>query len=106
MDDITDSFAPLIHKVEFESDAIDQLVMVLKKSEQQDMLVRIGICRKMVMTLLKMLGTKVDVIKGLIKRFEDKLFVNENDKSGPGDVSLYLGDIQGKYISFKRNLIF
>lgn len=96
MDDVTDYFAPLIQKVEFESDAIDQLVMVLKKSEQQDMLVRIGLCRKLVMTLLKMLGTKVDVIKGLIKRFEDKLLVNESDKCGPGDVTLYLGDIQGK----------
>jgi magnesium transporter len=96
MDDVTDYFAPLIQKVEFESDAIEQLVMVLKKSEQQDMLVRIGLCRKLVMTLLKMLGTKVDVIKGLIKRFEDKLFVNESDKCGPGDVTLYLGDIQGK----------
>jgi len=104
MDDVTDYFAPLIQKVEFESDAIDQLVMVLKKSEQQDMLVRIGLCRKMVMTLLKMLGTKVDVIKGLIKRFEDKLFVNEIDKSGPGDVILYLGDIQDHIITMLQNL--
>ncbi|CAB4385017.1 unnamed protein product [Rhizophagus irregularis] len=104
MDDVTDYFAPLIQKVEFESDAIDQLVMVLKKSEQQDMLVRIGLCRKLVMTLLKMLGTKVDVIKGLIKRFEDKLLVNESDKCGPGDVTLYLGDIQDHIITMLQNL--
>ncbi|GBB86672.1 hypothetical protein RclHR1_13050001 [Rhizophagus clarus] len=103
MDDVTDYFAPLIQKVEFESDAIDQLVMVLKKSEQQDMLVRIGLCRKLVMTLLKMLGTKVDVIKGLIKRFEDKLFVSESDK-GLGDVTLYLGDIQDHIITMLQNL--
>nr|CAG8439656.1 16067_t:CDS:2 [Entrophospora candida]CAG8489576.1 9427_t:CDS:2 [Entrophospora candida] len=71
IDDITDSFAPLIRQVEFQSDAIDQLVLVLKNSEQQDMLVRIGICRKMVMTFLKLLGTKADVIKALIKRCEE-----------------------------------
>ncbi|CAI2166702.1 17444_t:CDS:2 [Funneliformis geosporum] len=104
MDDITDYFAPLIHKVEFESDAIDQLVMVLKNSEQQDMLVRIGLCRKMVTMLSKMLGTKVDVIKGLIKRCEDKLLVNDSDKNGPGDVSLYLGDIQDHIITMLQNL--
>ncbi|CAG8521163.1 17117_t:CDS:2, partial [Funneliformis caledonium] len=104
MDDITDYFAPLIHKVEFESDAIDQLVMVLKNSERQDMLVRIGLCRKMVTMLSKMLGTKVDVIKGLIKRCDDKLLVNDSDKNGPGDVSLYLGDIQDHIITMLQNL--
>ena len=102
IDDITDSFAPLIRQVEFQSDAIDQLVLVLKNSEQQDMLVRIGICHKMVMTLLKLLGTKADVIRALIKRCEEinaaggeKNSEKHGEKHGPGDVVLYLGDIQG-----------
>ncbi|CAJ0635022.1 7961_t:CDS:2 [Entrophospora sp. SA101] len=93
--------------VEFQSDAIDQLVMVLKNSEQQDMLMRIGICRKMVMTLLKLLGTKADVIKALIKRCEEIIAVGGEklgEKHGPGDVVLYLGDIQDHILTMLQNL--
>ncbi|RHZ88600.1 hypothetical protein Glove_22g210 [Diversispora epigaea] len=104
IDEITDSFAPLIRKVEFESDAIDQLVLVLKKSEQQDMLVRIGLCRKLGMSLLRMLQPKADVIKALIKRCEERLVATSSEKSGPGDVNLYLGDIQDHIIMMLQNL--
>ncbi|KAL1917558.1 uncharacterized protein VTP21DRAFT_3951 [Calcarisporiella thermophila] len=71
IDDITDSFAPLIQHIELEVDSIDELVLILKESEQSDMLRRIGHCRKKVMGLLKLLNPKVDVVRGLIKRCED-----------------------------------
>ncbi|CEP17618.1 hypothetical protein [Parasitella parasitica] len=72
IDNITDSFAPLIQHTELEVDSIDDLVLVLNGSEQNDMLRRIGSCRKTVMQLLRLLGPKADVVRSLIKRYEDK----------------------------------
>ncbi|GAN03838.1 cora-domain-containing protein [Mucor ambiguus] len=68
LDDIIDTFVPLIRAIEFEVDSIDELVLILKESEQSDMLRRIGYCRKKMMSLLRLLVAKSDVIKTLIKR--------------------------------------
>lgn len=105
LDDITDAFAPLVRAIEFEVDSIDELVLILKESEQSDMLRRIGYCRKKMMSLLRLLVAKSDVIKTLIKRGEEKydasLASEENLSKNKRphvskDVIIYLGDIQGK----------
>jgi magnesium transporter len=113
---VTDSFAPLIQHTELEVDSIDDLVLVLNGSEQTDMLRRIGSCRKMVMQLLRLLGPKADVVRSLIKRYEDKAkeidFMQQcrpqqdikmmvakdivNETSLQHEIILFLGDIQGK----------
>ncbi|KAI7899390.1 uncharacterized protein BX663DRAFT_521589 [Cokeromyces recurvatus] len=72
IDSITDSFAPIISQVEMEAVSIDELSMVLKETEQTDMLKRIGRCRKKSTHLVRLLGSKIDVIKSLMKRYEDK----------------------------------
>ncbi|ORX56434.1 cora-domain-containing protein [Hesseltinella vesiculosa] len=72
IDNITDSFAPLIQHSELEVDSIDDLVLVLNGSEQTDMLRRIGSCRKTVMQLMRLLGPKADVVRSLMKRYEDR----------------------------------
>lgn len=54
-------------------DSIDELVLILNESEQSDMLQRIGHARRSVMSLLRLLGTKVDVIKSLVKRVQSKI---------------------------------
>ena len=95
MDDITDSFAPLIRMIEFEVDSIDELVLILKESEQSDMLRRIGYCRKRMMGLLRLLVSKADVIKTIIKRGETKA-TDGNRPALSSEVALYLGDVQGK----------
>jgi magnesium transporter len=77
IDDITDAFGPLIQSIEYEVDSIDELVLILKDAEQSDMLRRIGRCRKKVMGLLRLMGNKADVVKGLAKR------CNENWKVAP-----------------------
>jgi magnesium transporter len=77
IDDITDAFGPLIQSIEYEVDSIDELVLILKEAEQSDMLRRIGRCRKKVMGLLRLMGNKADVVKGLAKR------CNENWKVAP-----------------------
>jgi len=52
-------------------------VLILKEAEQSDMLRRIGTCRKKVMGLLRLMGNKADVVKGLAKR------CNENWRVAP-----------------------
>lgn len=119
IDNVTDSFAPLIQHTELEVDSIDDLVLVLTGSEQTDMLRRIGSCRKMVMQLLRLLGPKADVVRSLIKRYDDKAketeFLNQRRQQNPQlskmmvgkdivnetslqhEIVLFLGDIQGIY---------
>jgi magnesium transporter len=95
LDDITDTFAPLIRAIEFEVDSIDELVLILKESEQSDMLRRIGYCRKRMMGLLRLLVSKADVVKTIVKRSEGR----KADGIGPAlspEVALYLGDVQGE----------
>ncbi|KAG0056185.1 CorA metal ion transporter [Gryganskiella cystojenkinii] len=99
IDDIVDAFAPLIRQVEAEVDMIDELVLMLKEADQSDMLRRIGNCRKRVMSLLRLLTGKADVIKGLIKRYE-----GEMRRKSTNDVGLFLGDIQDHIITMIQNL--
>ncbi|CAO3563055.1 unnamed protein product [Mortierella alpina] len=99
IDDIVDTFAPLIRQVETEVDMIDELVLILKESEQSDMLRRIGNCRKRVMSLLRLLTGKADVIKGLIKRYEGRI-----GRKNMGEIGLFMGDIQDHIITMLQNL--
>ncbi|KAI9592116.1 hypothetical protein BDF19DRAFT_388728 [Syncephalis fuscata] len=95
IDDITDGFAPLIGNLQLEVDSIDELVLILKESEQSDMLRRIGHARKKVMTSMRLLGAKADVMRGLIKRCDDRV---------GGEIGLYLGDIQDHLITMLQNV--
>jgi magnesium transporter len=93
IDDIVDGFAPLLEGVEQEVDTIDEGVLLLHEDEDVEsgeMLQRIGLARKKVMGLLRLLGSKADVIKGFSKRCNEKWEVAPRSEIG-----LYLGDIQG-----------
>ena len=94
IDDIVDGFAPLLEGVEQTVDAIDEGVLHLHQEEEDvesgEMLQRIGMARKKVMGLLRLLGSKADVIKGFSKRCNEKWEVAPRSEIG-----LYLGDIQG-----------
>ncbi|KAF9916287.1 CorA metal ion transporter [Lobosporangium transversale] len=72
LDDITDSFASPIQTIQYEVDSIDELVLLLRESETTDMLRRIGSCRKNVMSLSRLLANKADVVRGLMKRFDER----------------------------------
>ncbi|KAJ3085866.1 CorA metal ion transporter [Quaeritorhiza haematococci] len=97
IDDITDSFMPLLRHIELEVDSIDDLVLILKESEQSDMLRRIGHARKKVLLLLRLLSTKADVLRTIIKRCGERM--------APGsETCLYLGDIQDHAITMIQNL--
>lgn len=94
IDDIVDGFAPLLEGVEQQVDGIDEGVLHLHKDEEEvgsgEMLQRIGLARKKVMGLLRLLGSKADVIKGFSKRCNEKWEIAPRSEIG-----LYLGDIQG-----------
>ncbi|EXJ75512.1 uncharacterized protein A1O5_00018 [Cladophialophora psammophila CBS 110553] len=124
IDDITDVYGPLITHIEEEVDTIDDLILRAfqhtnalagehgerkvdeRKSDAGDpgisgidMLLRIGECRKKVMSLYRLLGSKADVIKGFAKR------CNEQWEVAPkSEIGLYLGDIQDHILTMTGNL--
>ncbi|CDO96559.1 unnamed protein product [Kluyveromyces dobzhanskii CBS 2104] len=64
-----------------------------------DMLRRIGECRKKVMGIVRLLGSKADVIKGFAKR------CNEQWEVAPrSEIGMYLGDIQDHIITMVSSL--
>jgi len=99
IDDIVDSFAPVIRGIEDEADAIEDQVFTARIEDSRSILRSIGDCRKRVMQLLRLLGGKADVIKGFAKR------CNESYSVAPrGDVGLYLSDIQDHVVTMMSNL--
>jgi magnesium transporter len=99
IDDIVDSFAPVIRGIEDEADAIEDQVFTARIEDSRAILRSIGDCRKRVMQLLRLLGGKADVIKGFAKR------CNESYSVAPrGDVGLYLSDIQDHVVTMMSNL--
>lgn len=99
IDDITDSFAPIIHEVELEVDVIEDSVFIARESDIGHILRRISEARRTSMTLLRLLSGKADVIKMFAKR------CNENWDSAPnGEIGLFLGDIQDHIITMYQNL--
>ncbi len=98
-DDIVDSFAPAISELEQETDQIEDEVFIARTDDMAQFLRKIGIARKNVMGLMRLLGGKADVLKGFTKR------CNENYKVTPRmDIGLYLGDIQDHVVTMMNNL--
>ncbi|KAI8970948.1 hypothetical protein BDB01DRAFT_845298 [Pilobolus umbonatus] len=118
IDCITDGFGPIITQIEMEAVSIDELSLVLRKSEQSDMLRRISRCRKRSTQLSRLLTSKLDVIKSLMKRYEDRTreyLINDHltdsvmtpteEKKAFNDVLLYLGDIQDHVVTMVQNIV-
>ena len=123
IDDITDVYQPLIHRIESEVDSIDEVILGLlqeteelksenrsineKQSESGDVaktsgfdvLLSVGECRKRVMTLYRLLGSKADVIKGFAKRCNEQW-----DVAPKSEIGLYLGDIQDHILTMTSSL--
>ncbi|KAG0183117.1 CorA metal ion transporter [Apophysomyces sp. BC1034] len=95
IDDIVDCFQPMVQQVEMESISIDELSLLLRKEERADMLKRISRCRRRATHLLRLLSAKVDGVKGLMKRYEDKPELL--------DIKLYLGDVQDHVVTMLQS---
>ena len=72
IDDITDSFAPVIQSIEYEADWIEDSVFVYRDLDFAKMITRIGESRRKTMTLMRLLSGKADVIKMFSKRCQDE----------------------------------
>ncbi|CCH41972.1 Magnesium transporter ALR1 [Wickerhamomyces ciferrii] len=133
IDDITDSFAPVIHAIEYEADAIEDQVFLTREMDFSHMLQKIGESRRKVMTLMRLLSGKADVIKMFAKRCQDEAqgigpaltsninlanlssqasgsFHNQQHQSHQhaqprADIALYLGDIQDHVVTMFQNLL-
>ena len=99
IDHIVDSFAPVITSIEVETDAIEDQVFVTRDDDFSPLLRQIGECRKKVMSLMRLLGGKADVIKGFAKRCNESYSVTPR-----GEIGLYLGDIQDHVVTMMSNL--
>ncbi|ODQ51915.1 cora-domain-containing protein [Saitoella complicata NRRL Y-17804] len=99
IDDITDSFAPLVARIERETELIEDAVLTARAEDHNEMLRRMGECRRVVMGLIRLLGGKADVIKMFAKR------CNEHwDVAPKSEIGLYLGDIQDHLITMFSSL--
>ncbi|KAL8292729.1 hypothetical protein RQP46_001341 [Phenoliferia psychrophenolica] len=101
LDDMVDAFSPLIEELTVETEEIDDRVLVLLGDEEEDMLARIGSCRKKVMGLLRLMGNKTGVVRGLIKRSSES-----GQMGGKLDISLYLSDVLDHTAMSAQNLAY
>ncbi|CCH58580.1 hypothetical protein TBLA_0A07910 [Henningerozyma blattae CBS 6284] len=126
IDDITDSFAPVIQSIEYEADTVEDSVFMTRDTDFSMMLQRIGESRRKIMTLMRLLSGKADVIKMFAKRCKDEMngigpaltsqinIANLQASSvnyhysqtiqPRGDIALYLGDIQDHLLTMFQNL--
>ncbi|KAI0115832.1 hypothetical protein GGR51DRAFT_546137 [Nemania sp. FL0031] len=99
IDNIVDSFAPAIHRIELLTEGIEDSVFVARSDDMHIFLRKLGSVRKNTLGLMRVLGGKADVLKGFTKR------CNENYKVTPRmDIGMYLGDIQDHVVTMMTNL--
>lgn len=124
IDDITDSFAPVIQSIEYEADVIEDSVFMARDVDFSAMLQRIGESRRKTMTLMRLLSGKADVIKMFAKRCQEEANgigpaltsdinianlhagdYSDGQRVQPrGDIAMYLGDIQDHLLTMYQNL--
>ncbi|OLN97582.1 putative metal ion transporter C27B12.12c 1 [Colletotrichum chlorophyti] len=100
IDDIVDSFGPAINQIEHEADAIEDQVFITRVEDNQAFLRRIGLTRKNVMSLMRLLGGKADVLRAFTKRCTE-----DYDVTPQMDIALYLGDIQDHALTMMNSLV-
>ena len=99
IDEIVDSFAPVLRELERETDTIEDSVFTARFEDSRAILKQIGECRKTVMALIRLLGGKADVIRGFAKKCNEAYSVAPR-----GDVGLYLSDVQDHIVTMMSNL--
>lgn len=99
IDDIVDSFGPVMRDIETESETIEDQVFTARIEDFALFLSQIGNLRKKVMGMMRLLGGKADVIRGFAKRCNEEYNVTPH-----GDIGLYLGDIQDHVVTMTTNL--
>ena len=94
-DDIVNEYIPNIKGMEFEVEEIDDMILYLKRTNQTEMLRRIGSARNSVNQLIRLLKPKIEIINIIVKRHAQKFQEH---------TLLYLRDTQDHLISMIQNL--
>lgn len=96
IDEVTDDFGPALKPIRAECEHLNEAAIMNKDSTK--MLSNISNTRKSVMILRRLLETKVEVVKALIKRHD----------RGPAmprtEMSLHLSDVEDHLISYAQHL--
>ena len=95
IDDVVDEFIPNIKSIEHEVDSIDETVLYLKRTNQTEMLRRIGFARNYVNQLIRLLRPKIEIINILTKRHQQHFQEH---------TLLYLRDTQDHLMTMIQNL--
>ncbi|PVH92986.1 Mg2+ transporter protein [Periconia macrospinosa] len=90
IDDIVDSFSPLISEIEQETNAMEDSVFVTRVHELSSVLLQVHVCRKKTMSTIHLLRSKGFVIKSLARHCDG--------------ISLFLGDVQDHLVTMKSKL--
>ncbi|KAH7114524.1 hypothetical protein B0J13DRAFT_573356 [Dactylonectria estremocensis] len=99
IDDIVDSFAPPIDRIGRETGTIEDQVFNARPNDIQEFNRKIGTARKNIMSLMRLLGGKADVLRAFTKR------CNEDYNVTPRmDIGLFLSDIQDHVVTMINNL--
>lgn len=99
IDEIVDSFAPVLRELEVATDTIEDSVFTARFEDSRAILKQIGESRKKTMALIRLLGGKADVIRGFAKKCTEAYAVAPR-----GDVGLYLSDVQDHVVTMMSNL--
>ena len=99
IDEIVDEFAPVLRELERETDTIEDSVFTARLEDSRATLEQIANCRKKVMSLIRLLGGKADVIRGFAKKCNEAYSVAPR-----GDVGMYLSDVQDHVVTMMSNL--
>ncbi|KAK5628816.1 hypothetical protein RRF57_004531 [Xylaria bambusicola] len=99
IDDIVNSFAPAINRVECEADTIEDQVFIARPNDNQEFVRKIGRARKDVMCLMSLLGGKANVLRVFTKRCSEDYNVTPSI-----DIGLYLDVIQDHVMTMTNNL--
>lgn len=107
IDNITDTFAPIIHDIEQEVDFIENAVFVREEGDSRDMSTifdRLGKTRGVTMRMLRLLTGKAEVIRGFAKRCKEVWATMPGSENNGSDIALFLGDIEDHLVSMYQNL--
>lgn len=99
IDDIVDTFGPVIRGVEHEVETIEDNVFTARAEDMRTLLHQMGDSRKKVISLTRLLGGKADVIRGFAKRCNEQYSITPRQ-----DVGMYLSDIQDHVVTMTSNL--
>jgi len=97
LDCIVDMFEVYVSGMVIESEALDELVLVFDSEEQNDLLRRIGLSRRLLTTLRSQIRTKKELLNLLSMRHQSEKFLTK-------DIKLYFSDVLDNIVRMEEKL--